>query len=206
MLKIIKVDLRLSFRFLGCLHNSHNGAPDWAKVSNPTKLQTASRKWISRVSNSHWLHFPTMTIIESGNLSDRPFFMSVQKRGVLPLLWIFKGYLISAKKWIDLRLSFRFHGYHHNSHNGASDWALRLNSYQASNWLYELYPRVSNSHWLHFPNTTIIESGDLSDRPFLWAYKKRGVPPLWFFIVRAVSAKNNKSRLASIFQIPRMSS
>ena len=101
--------------------------------------------------------------------------MNIQKRGVPPL-WIFMVYLISAKKWIDLRLSYRFSGYLHNSHNGASDWALRLNSYQASNWLYGLHPRVSNSHWLHFPTMTIIESGNLPDRLFFWVYKKEVVP------------------------------
>ena len=87
---------------------------------------------------------------------------------------------VSAKNWIDLRLSYRFSEYLHNSHNGAPDWALRLNSYQASNWLYGLHPRVSNSHWLYFPTMTIIESGNLPDRLFFLVYKKEGC--LYMFI------------------------
>jgi len=32
-------------------------------------------------------------------------------------------------------IPLNLYGYLYSSDNGASDWALRLNSYQASNWL-----------------------------------------------------------------------
>ena len=38
--------------------------------------------------------------------------------------------------------------------------SLRLGSYQASNWLYGSYPRVSNSHWLFFLTIHTIEPRD----------------------------------------------
>ena len=67
----------------------------------------------------------------------------------------------------------------HSYCNGAPDWAFRLNSYQASNWLYGLYPRVSNSHWLLSPNAVVIKSASFS-----WFVRK------WDFFAKKWTARN----------------
>ena len=95
------------------------------------------------------------------------------------------------ERGIDLRLSVRFLGCLHNSDNGAPDWAIRLNSYQASNWLYGVHPRVSNSHWLLSPIMTTIESGNLPDRPFFMSIQKRGAA---FIVLHGLCCKWKKER------------
>ena len=62
---------------------------------------------------------------------------------------------------------------------GAPDWACRLNSYQASNWLYGFHPRVSNSHWLLSPNAAVIKSARFS-----WFVRK------WDFFAKKWTARN----------------
>ena len=63
-------------------------------VSIPTKLQTDSTGYTLESVIHIGCTFPSMTIIESGNLPDRPFFMSIQKRGVP--LYVYK-------KWSSFR-------------------------------------------------------------------------------------------------------
>ena len=64
-------------------------------------------------------------------------------------------------------------GLFYNHCIGAPDWACRLKSYQASNWLYGLHPRVSNSHWLHFPNAVVIKSARFSWFVKKWIFCKK---------------------------------
>ena len=61
----------------------------------------------------------------------------------------------------------------HSYCNGAPDWAYRLNSYQASNWLYGFHPRVSNSHWLLSPNAVVIKSARFSWFVKKWIFCKK---------------------------------
>ena len=70
-------------------------------------------------------------------------------------------------------------GLFYNHCIGAPDWACRLNSYQASNWLYGFHPRVSNSHWLLFPNAVVIKSASFS-----WFVRK------WDFFAKKWTARN----------------
>ena len=62
----------------------------------------------------------------------------------------------------------------HSYCNGATDWAYRLNSYQASNWLYGFHPRVSNSHWLLSPITATMNPQDFRNRIFMVLLNGRG--------------------------------
>jgi len=64
-------------------------------------------------------------------------------------------------------------GFFYNHCIGATDWAYRLNSYQASNWLYGFYPRVSNSHWLLSPNAVVIKSARFSWFVKKWIFCKK---------------------------------
>ena len=62
----------------------------------------------------------------------------------------------------------------------------RSQSCQASNWLYGFHPRVSNSHWLHFPNAVVIKSASFSwfvKSSFFakkWSARKRAVMRFWW--------------------------